>query len=714
MTIRTNTNPTPVISIIVPVYNAAPFLSDCLNSLLAQSYENIEILCINDGSIDGSLDILKAYAKTNHHIKIFDQKNSGPARARNVGLEKACGEFIMFCDADDTYCQTFCENMLLYIKKYSVDYVMCHINTFDKNKKITNSDMWFPFDEGKKTLSVADKYKTNVYLWNKIFRKSIIDLYNIKFPEGHKSDDNAFIYEYLAVSHSAYYLNKKLYNHNDCEGSIMNLFYSDNIKIEDLTDKPIILLSLYRFIMKHNILEMNKDLFSLIVYKELRGSWQNVPVVWEKEFLRFFSEIFLEIPEQHLVFDDKTFFKIYNLLIKKDFYAATHVLDCVIKGEKKYRRKYCVQFPLKPAFDQNNVPVVFNSDDNYVKYLSVAIKSILNNSNSNNNYDIVILTEDISEDNQILLTSSIKNTPNVSIRFYDMNAYSKKYEVHKFPTVGHVRAAAYYRLFISEVFAAYNKIIYLDSDLILNTDVALLLQENLEGNSVGAVLDYHVSQIEQYGDEKIPGIREYGANVLGITNWSFYFNSGVLVCDIQRIREKQYLDHFINIAKINNKYYNDQNVLNSVLQGDVKILDDSWNIQLNGGNNLTLYSHLRPLSEMKIIHYCGRDKVWNMVSGIYTSLWWGIARQSIYYEQLLNNLLQNKLAVNDRVITLITRKLDSSKKMVDIDYNRDKWLYFKYKILSKITLGKTRKKYKQLKKDIKWHLKEINQMMNKI
>lgn len=700
----------PDISVIVPVYNAGRYLADCLNSLLAQSYDNIEILCINDGSTDNSAEVLAAYEKTNSNIKVFNQENSGPAKARNVGLENAQGKFIMFCDADDTYCPSFCEDMISCIKKNGVDFVMSHINTFDKNNKQTNSDMWFPFNGGKRTLSTADKFKTNVYLWNKIFRKSIIDLYDIKFPEGHKSDDNAFIYEYLTVAHTAYYLDKKLYNHNDCDGSIMNLFYSDNIKIEDLLDKPIILLLLYRFIIKYNLLNENKEFFSQVAYKELRGSWQNVPVIWEKEFLEKFSEVFSQIPEQDIVFDDKTFLKLYKLLLKKDFYATSHALDCVIRGSKNYRRKYCVQPVLKPAFMHNNIPVVFNSDDNYVKYLAVTIQSILNNSSPKNNYDIVILTENISEDNQILLLNSIKHFSNISIRFYDMNYYSKKFEVSKFPTVGHVRTAAYYRLFISDVFAEYEKIIYLDSDLILNTDVALLLRENLEEKSVGAVLDYHVSQIKKDDDLALPGIVEYGAKVLNMTDWSSYFNSGVLVCDIRRIKEKQYLERFIEVAKVNNKFYNDQNVLNSVLQGDVKILDNSWNVQLNGGSNLTLCCHLRPLSEMKIIHYCGKDKVWNMVSGLYTSLWWGIARQSIYYEQLLNNLLQNKLASNDRAITLISQKLDSQKDLVKIEYNRDKWLYLKYKILSKITLGKTRKKYRQLKKDMKWHLKEVAKM----
>lgn len=104
---------TPKISIIIPVYNAEKYLESCLNSLLAQSMLDIEIICINDGSSDSSQKILETYAKLHKKIKFFNQENSGPAKARNVGLEKSTAD-----------------------NNKNTDLVMCNTNGYDRNGKI--------------------------------------------------------------------------------------------------------------------------------------------------------------------------------------------------------------------------------------------------------------------------------------------------------------------------------------------------------------------------------------------------------------------------------------------------------------------------------------------------------------------------------------------------------------------------------------------------
>ena len=90
-----------MISIIVPVYNAAPYLPQCLDSLVNQTYRDIEIICVNDGSTDNSLDILKAYAERDSRILVIHQENQGLSDARNKGLKNARGEWVMFVDSDD-------------------------------------------------------------------------------------------------------------------------------------------------------------------------------------------------------------------------------------------------------------------------------------------------------------------------------------------------------------------------------------------------------------------------------------------------------------------------------------------------------------------------------------------------------------------------------------------------------------------------------------
>ena len=101
-----------MISIIVPVYNAENWLKKCVDSIINQTYKDIEILLINDGSKDRSIDILKEYEKKDSRIRVFDKQNEGVSKTRNLGIKEAKGEFIQFVDCDDYIEENMCETML--------------------------------------------------------------------------------------------------------------------------------------------------------------------------------------------------------------------------------------------------------------------------------------------------------------------------------------------------------------------------------------------------------------------------------------------------------------------------------------------------------------------------------------------------------------------------------------------------------------------------
>lgn len=127
------------VSIIVPVYNGSNYLEKCLNSLINQTYKNIEIIVINDGSIDNSLEIIKRYQKNDQRIILIDKKNTGVSDSRNKGIEKATGDYICFLDADDFYENNYVEVMLNIIKKENVDVIRCNYKVVDeKNELIEN------------------------------------------------------------------------------------------------------------------------------------------------------------------------------------------------------------------------------------------------------------------------------------------------------------------------------------------------------------------------------------------------------------------------------------------------------------------------------------------------------------------------------------------------------------------------------------------------
>ena len=164
------------VSIILPVYNSEEFIKRTLDSLITQTYQNIEVLCINDGSSDNSLNILKEYSQKDNRIKVFTQSNSGPAKARNTGLANATGEYLMFCDSDDSYEPDMVEVMAKAITENDVDFAMCDYKVVVKDKASMarrSSINWYTNrvnQVGIVELDLAKKYHMKVLLWNKIFR----------------------------------------------------------------------------------------------------------------------------------------------------------------------------------------------------------------------------------------------------------------------------------------------------------------------------------------------------------------------------------------------------------------------------------------------------------------------------------------------------------------------------------------------------------------
>ena len=184
------------ISIIVPIYNAEKYLDKCLKSLVNQTKRELEIILINDGSTDGSENIIKKYK--DKRIKYFKNKNQGIGKTRNFGIEKATGKYIMFVDSDDYIDLNSCEKMYEKAEKNNLDVVMC--------------DFYKVYDDGKieevRTSSFADStLKENPdiiteYLspWAKIYNLEMIDKNHIKFVENLKYEDAPFVIKALCCA----------------------------------------------------------------------------------------------------------------------------------------------------------------------------------------------------------------------------------------------------------------------------------------------------------------------------------------------------------------------------------------------------------------------------------------------------------------------------------------------------------------------------------
>ena len=302
----------PKVSVIIPVYNVEKYIRRCLDSMCNQTFDDFEVLCIDDGSTDSSLEICQEYAKNATRIKVFHQENKGPAAARNLGLDNATGEYIMFCDSDDWYEPEMIQKMFTTIEKENVDLVVCDVNIVLDESNNRNDDIDYPRlgFVGKIDLDNCQQLQTKVkvLLWKKIFKKSLIDQYDIRFPNGYMHDDCLFVRQYVLVSNTAYGLDEKLYNYVYRSGSIMSKALHSGSK--DSMDTIYCIEYLLSFVAKlQNISELKLD----YVYGSIQSDtlfWQQfLPVDYIETFSKRFVEIFQKIDLP--LADQQTYLLIY-------------------------------------------------------------------------------------------------------------------------------------------------------------------------------------------------------------------------------------------------------------------------------------------------------------------------------------------------------------------------------------------------------------------
>lgn len=193
------------VSIIVPVYNMAEYVGKNIHCLTEQTYQNIEILLINDGSADNSLEACQKAAEKDSRIRIFDRRNEGPGPARNFGLNKAEGEYVYFFDIDDGLKPNAIEKLVSFMEDTGADLVGCSFEMYDgKNviKTVRKTDGLIRNGE-----EARRDYAEQLYMyeangiqgapWYKLYKMSIIRGNNIEFPDIRKSEDDVFIARYV-------------------------------------------------------------------------------------------------------------------------------------------------------------------------------------------------------------------------------------------------------------------------------------------------------------------------------------------------------------------------------------------------------------------------------------------------------------------------------------------------------------------------------------
>ncbi|MCH5268708.1 MAG: glycosyltransferase family 2 protein [Lachnospiraceae bacterium] len=349
------------VSVLVPVYNVADYLEQCLDSIIDQTFEDIEIICVNDGSTDSSPDILQQYCVKDSRIVVVNKENGGLPSARNAGIDAATGEYLSFVDADDYIEPDMIEKLYSAAKRTKAEIVICGANIFPETPRASD---WL-----YQTLSPKDAYyeecdeellfenpASRPFVWRIFVSKDLIDRNNLRLNESiHIGEDNAFQFRIYPKAKGIAMISDKLYNYRWYrENSLMNSVVYKNVEKKCVAHIKMVLHVVEEWEKSGDIKTMGKDFLR-----------------WSVEFL---YDDFIKLP---LIVKIENAKLLTNVWTNCGFYGYQYSYPEYIRDMFKYFYTVAKEQPI-----QCDVSVIISADEDY-PYLEKTIKSCLGQSEKN-------------------------------------------------------------------------------------------------------------------------------------------------------------------------------------------------------------------------------------------------------------------------------------------------------------------------------------------
>lgn len=314
----------PLITVIIPLYNTEDYISECIESIIGQSYSNLDILIVNDASTDNGPAIVEQFQQRDSRIRIINLKeNGGVTNARNIGLDNAKGELIAWCDSDDVYYHRFIEIMLNVLYKTDVDFVECQSVTaqkfsIDLFKNIKSNSIKYTIGDKNDFLKRFASHQLQTSLWSKLFRKEAFT--NFRFPPNRLYEENLFYFFYSSRLKKAAYITDSLYFYRSRPGSIMKKkgekeFLEKIHLINDFITFSNSLSPENKSLFTHKILGMLLNLWQLSILVD--GSVIN-KFKWQKRISNMINSLKFNSYE-NLTKKERILVRVHNCVI---FYAA--------------------------------------------------------------------------------------------------------------------------------------------------------------------------------------------------------------------------------------------------------------------------------------------------------------------------------------------------------------------------------------------------------
>ena len=275
---------------------------------------------------------------------------------------------------------------------------------------------------------------------------------------------------------------------------------------------------------------------------------------------------------------------------------------------------------IKPAFAERNVPVALATDETYLPYAAVTINSLVANTKSGN-IDVLILHAGIREQARVEFFEKVRKCERLSVRFVDIGDSVIETVARNYVQHGYISVASLFRVFIPQVFTAYDRLVYLDVDLVACHDISEMYATDLAGCLVGAVCDYGIESYVRRVPHYCGFVEKHG-----FSDRSGYVNAGMLLLDLVALRSADIIDKLLSVAMEASEYLFDQDALNFVCKGRIKHLDPRWNVQLGDDNREKQLAATG--GEIWIAHYTSEKKPWKMPARCFSFCWWRYVAES--------------------------------------------------------------------------------------
>lgn len=314
-----------MISVIIPVFNVEEYLHDCINSVLKQSYQDFEIICIDDNSTDSSSEILEYFSKKDSRVKVYKNPlNKGQGYSRNKGLNMSQGKYVFFLDGDDWISFDTFEQLVKMAENKNLEVLMFKNIVYYENSQDFDMEQYYEMDFlikcHSKVFNHWDIDKTQIFSipngpCNKLYLKSFLDKYNIRFPNKNLiNEDNPFFYKLLLYANRISFFDKYFYNRRRRPSSIMTL---TNERLFESIEIVYEILEI--FLENKAIYEHYKKEVITYIFNMLNIKYEQIDTEFKDEFFKEIQNVFCKFINYYGLFDDLNEFMESNLRNKFNF-----------------------------------------------------------------------------------------------------------------------------------------------------------------------------------------------------------------------------------------------------------------------------------------------------------------------------------------------------------------------------------------------------------